>query len=153
MRSRPTTPLVINEKPKGRFICTCNDTRNKKNMSSRGIISQIMLWHQSLKSIGYIIEHYKFSRTKKTTDMRLKTWGDKRHVIPPMSKHGGDILPPYPPGFTPLLVIFISLYTGVYAEFLRGGPNFKISWILDIHAAKLRAFARGVWGYAPQENY
>ena len=29
--------------------------------------------------------------------------GDKRHVIPPMSKHGGDISPPSPPGFTPLL--------------------------------------------------
>ena len=30
-----------------------------------------------------------------------------------------------------------------------GGPNFKISGILDIHAAKLRAFARGVWGHVP----
>ena len=28
--------------------------------------------------------------------------GDERHVIPPMSKHGGDISPPSPPGFTPL---------------------------------------------------
>ena len=28
--------------------------------------------------------------------------GDKRHVIPPMSKHVGDISPPSPPGFTPL---------------------------------------------------
>ena len=30
-----------------------------------------------------------------------------------------------------------------------GGPNFKISGILDKHAAKLRAFTRGVWGHAP----
>ena len=46
-----------------------------------------------------------------------------------------------------------SVYTGAYAGFLRGGgPNFKISGILDIHAkrsgmsraAKLRVFARGV---------
>ena len=51
---------------------------------------------------------------------------------------------------------------GAYAGFLRGGgPNFKISGILDIHmprscmsrAAKLRAFARGVWGHAPQETF
>ena len=29
------------------------------------------------------------------------------------------------------------------------GPNFNIFGILDIHAAKLRAFVRGVWGHAP----
>ena len=41
-------------------------------------------------------------------------------------------------------------------DFSGGGPNFKISVILDIHpqsgmsrAAKLRAFVRGVWGHAP----
>ena len=41
-------------------------------------------------------------------------------------------------------------------DFSRGGgPNFKISGILDIHmsrAAKLRAFARGVWGHAPPKK-
>ena len=47
-------------------------------------------------------------QNKKTTDLRVKTWGDKRHVIPPMSKHGGDISPPSPPGFTPLPIIMIS---------------------------------------------
>ena len=55
-----------------------------------------MLWHQSLKSI-----HYRtlciFQNKKKPTDLRVKTWGgDKRHVIPPMSKHGG-IYHPHPP--------------------------------------------------------
>ena len=34
-----------------------------------------------------------------------------------------------------------------------GGPNFKISGNLDIHAAMLRAFVRGVWAYAPQEIF
>ena len=29
-----------------------------------------------------------------------------------------------------------GMYAGAYAGFLRGGPNFKISGILDIHAAK-----------------
>ena len=40
-------------------------------------------------------------------------------------------------------------------DFARGGPNFKISGILDIHDAKrhVAAFARGVWGHAPQENF
>ena len=65
-------------------------------MSSRSYILQIMLWHQSLKSI-----HYRtlliFQNKKKPTDLRVKTWGgDKRHVIPPMSKHGG-IYDPHPP--------------------------------------------------------
>ena len=75
-------------------------------MSSRSYILQIMLWHQSLKNI-----HYKMLlifQNKKTTDLRVKIWwGDKRHVIPPMSKHGGDISPPPPPppGFTPLVTI------------------------------------------------
>ena len=43
-------------------------------MSSRGYILQTMLWHQSLKSI-----HYRtlliFQNPKKTTDLRVKTWG------------------------------------------------------------------------------
>ena len=53
--------------------------------------------YQSLKSI-----HYRtlliFQNKKNPTDLRVKTWGggDKRHVIPPMSKHGG-IHQPHPP--------------------------------------------------------
>ena len=36
-----------------------------------------------------------------------------------------------------LLQLVIVNYPGAYAGFLRGGgPNFKISGILDIHAAK-----------------
>ena len=37
--------------------------------------------------------------------------GDKRHVIPPMLKHGGDTSPPSPPGFTPLILgpLFFSI--------------------------------------------
>ena len=60
------------------------------------IITNYAIWHQSLKSIHYRI--LLFFQTKKTTDLRVKTWGDKRHVIPPpMSKHGG-IHTPHPPG-------------------------------------------------------
>ena len=67
-------------------------------MSSRSYTLQIMLWHQSLKSI-----HYRtlliFQNKKTPTDLRVKTWGggDKRHVILPMSKHGWDISPHPPP--------------------------------------------------------
>ena len=64
------------------------------------IITNYVIWHQSLKSIHYRI--LLIFQTKKTTDLRVKTWGDKRYVIPPMSKHGGDTYPPSPPGFTPL---------------------------------------------------
>ena len=48
----------------------------------------------------------------------------------------------------------MSVKAGAYAGFLRGvGGNYEISRILDIHAAKLRAFVSGVWGHAPQENF
>ena len=70
-------------------------------MSSRSYILQIMLWHQSLKGI-----HYRtlliFQNKKNNRFEGQNMGGDKRHVIPPMSKHGGDISPPSPPGFTPL---------------------------------------------------
>ena len=72
-------------------------------MSSRSYILQIMLWHQSLKSIHYrtlLISQNK----KKTTDLRVKTWGDKRHVIPPCQNMGRYITP-IPPGFTPLNIM------------------------------------------------
>ena len=47
--------------------------RNKKNMSSRSYILQIMLWHQSLKDIHY--RTLLIFQNKKTTDLRVKTWG------------------------------------------------------------------------------
>ena len=34
-----------------------------------------------------------------------------------------------------------------------GGPNSKILVIFDIHAAKLRAVDRGVWGHAPTRKF
>ena len=47
-------------------------------------------------------------------------------------------------------------YTGAYAGFLRGGggPTFKFLefWIYMSRAAKLRAFARGVWGHTPPQE-
>ena len=50
-----------------------------------------------------------------------------------------------------------ATYTGAYARFLRGwGPTLKFlgSWIYMplSRAAKLRAFARGVWGHAPPKK-
>ena len=50
---------------------------------------------------------------------------------------------------------------GAYAGFLRGGGptlKFLLFWIYMprsgmSRAAKLRAFARGVWGHAPQEIF
>ena len=64
-------------------------------MSSRSYILQSMLWHQSLKSL-----HYKtlliLQNNKKTTDLRVKTWGDERDVIPPCQNMGG-MYHPHPP--------------------------------------------------------
>ena len=69
-------------------------------MSSRSYILQIMLWHQSLKSI-----HYRtlliFQNKKNPTDLRVKTWGGLKTCHPPMSKHGGDISPPSPQDLRP----------------------------------------------------
>ena len=62
-------------------------------MSSRSYILQIMLWHQSLKSIHY--RTLLIFLNKKTTDLRLKTWGGgiKDMLSPPCF----DIYHPHPP--------------------------------------------------------
>ena len=72
-------------------------------MSSRSYVLQIILWHQSLKSI-HCRTLLIFQNQKNPTDLRVNTWGGgiKKHVIPPCF----DIHPPPhppPPGFTPLL--------------------------------------------------
>ena len=50
-------------------------------MPSRSYILQIMLWHQSLKSIHY--RTLLIFQNKKTTDLRVKTWGGYITPIPP----------------------------------------------------------------------
>ena len=77
-------------------------------MSSRSYILQIMLWHQSLKSI-----HYRtlciFQNKKKPNRFEGQNMGGIKDMLsPPMSKHGGDISPPSPPGFTPLYIVYIT---------------------------------------------
>ena len=47
--------------------------------------------------------------------------------------------------------ILLPRRQGRMQDFSGGGPNFKISGILDIQ--KLRAFVRGVWGYAPPRKF
>ena len=66
-------------------------------MSSRGYILQIMLWHQSLKSIHYRI--LSIFQNKKN-DLRVKTWGGIKDMLsPPMSpcQNMGGIYHPHPP--------------------------------------------------------
>ena len=55
--------------------------RNKKNMSSRSYILQIMLWHQSLKDIHY--RTLLIFQNKKTTDLRVKTGGGIKDMLSP----------------------------------------------------------------------
>ena len=38
-------------------------------------------------------------------------------------------------------------------DFSRGGPNFKISGILDIHVASCEPLLGGFGGMLPQENF
>ena len=48
----------------------------------------------------------------------------------------------------------LEIWSRAYAGFLRGGPTLKFLgfWIMS-RAAKLRAFARGVWGHAPPRKF
>ena len=70
-------------------------------MSSRSYILQIMLWHQSLKSI-----HYRtlliFQNKKNNRFEGQNMGGIKDMLSPPCQNMGGDISPPSPTGFTPL---------------------------------------------------
>ena len=52
-----------------------------------------------------------------------------------------------------MLQLLCRLPRGVCRISQGGGGNFKISVLSDIHAAKHRAFGRGVWAHAPQENF
>ena len=66
-------------------------------MSSRGYISQIMLWHQSLKSI-----HYKFSRTKKNRyEAQNMGGGIKDMLSPPCQNMEGGYITPSPQDLRP----------------------------------------------------
>ena len=54
-----------------------------------------MLWHQSLKSIHYRI--LLIFQTKKTTDLRVKTWGGIKDMLSPPCQNMGGIHTPHPP--------------------------------------------------------
>ena len=63
--------------------------------------------YQSLKSIHYrtLLIFQNKKKPNRFEGQNMGWGGDKRHVIPPMSKHGGihqPHPPPPPPGFTPL---------------------------------------------------
>ena len=64
-------------------------------MSSRSDILQIMLWHQSLKSIHY--RTLLIFQTKKTTDLRVKTWGGIKDMLSPPCQNMGGYITPIPP--------------------------------------------------------
>ena len=70
----------------------CNDIRNKKNMSSRSYILDIMLI--MLKCIHYrnllIFQNKKPNRFE---GQNMGGGGGKRHVIPPCQNMGGYITP------------------------------------------------------------
>ena len=63
-------------------------------MSSRSYILQIMLY-QSLKSIYY--RTLLILQNKKTTDLRVKTWGGIKDMLSPHVKTWGGYITPIPP--------------------------------------------------------
>ena len=65
-------------------------------MSSRSYILQIMLWHQSLKSIHY--RTLLIFQNKKNNRSEGQNMGVIKDMLspPPMSKHGGYISSPPP---------------------------------------------------------
>ena len=75
--------------------------RNKKNMSARSYILQIMIWHQSLKS-----RHYRtlliFQNKKKTNRFKGQNMGGIKDMLSPPCQNKGGYITPIPPGFTPL---------------------------------------------------
>ena len=64
---------------------------------ARRYILQIMLWHQSLKSIQNIINFPE----QKTTDLRVQTWGGGIKDISPHDKTWGDTSPTSPQDLRP----------------------------------------------------
>ena len=60
-----------------------------------------MLWHQSLKSIHY--RTLLIFRNKKNNRFEGQNMGGIKDMLSPHVKTWGDISPPSPPGFTPLL--------------------------------------------------
>ena len=63
-------------------------------MSSLSYILQIMLWHQSLKSIHH--RTLLIFLNKKTTDLRVKTWGGIKDMLSPPCQNMGGIYHPHP---------------------------------------------------------
>ena len=52
-------------------------------------------------------------------------------------------------------ILIVTQYRGVCRISQGGGPTLKFLgfWIGMSRAAKLRAFARGVWGHVPPRNF
>ena len=80
-------------------------------MPSRSYILQIMLWHQSLKSI-----HYRtlliFQNKKNNRFEGQNMGGIKDMLSPPCQNMGGIYHPHPPPGFTPLISMYCcNIYT------------------------------------------
>ena len=85
--------------------------------------------------------------------LKIDQYNDDGIIMSNNFQHGTYLL------YTRIAQLFSAmLYYGYTRGVCRisqggGGPNFKISVILDLQAAKLRAFAMGVWGHAPPRNF
>ena len=80
-------------------------------MSSRSYILQIMLWHQSLKSIHY--RTLLIFQNKKTNRFEGQNMGGMKDMLSPHVKTWGDISPPPSPQDLRSCCTLYSLYTEI----------------------------------------
>ena len=74
-------------------------------MSSRSYILQTMLLHQSLKSIHY--RTLLIFQNKKNNRFEGQNMGGIKDMLSPPCQNMGGYIPPIPPGFTPLVLVYI----------------------------------------------
>ena len=74
-------------------------------MSSRSYILQIMLLHQSLKSIHY--RTLLIFQNKKNNRFEGQNMGGIKDMLSPPCQNMGGYITPIPPGFTPLVLVYI----------------------------------------------
>ena len=94
-------------------------------MSSRSYRLQIMQWHQSLKNI-----HYKMLlifQNKKTTDLRVKTWGGIKDMLSPPCQNMGGYITPIPPR---IYALDGAPHAGQFLHLLFWGPFIQISFFV-----------------------
>ena len=81
-------------------------------MSSRSYILQIMIWHQSFKSLHYNRTLLIF-QNKKPNRFEGQNMGEIKDMLSPPCQNMGGYITPIPPGFTPLPLYINFVLCGI----------------------------------------